>query len=48
MPSQFIGADDAALLACPCAQENDVAHALAVNIAVSVWFARCPWGGADS
>lgn len=43
MTSPFTAADDAALLAYSRAEGNGVAHAMALKIAVSVWFARCPW-----
>lgn len=46
MPSPFTAADDAALLAYCRAEGNGVAHAMALRIAVSVWFARCPWADA--
>lgn len=43
MTAPFVRADEAALVAYTRAQNNGAAHAIALNIAVSVWFCRCPW-----
>lgn len=43
MTAPFVTADEAALVAYARAQDNGAAHGIALNIAVSVWFGRCPW-----
>ena len=42
MKSEYLEADSAALDAYRCAYRGRANHALALNIAVSVWFCRCP------
>lgn len=43
MTPSFAQADDAALAAYSRAHDSGSAHELALNIAVSIWFSRCPW-----
>jgi hypothetical protein len=43
MTAPYARADEAALAAYARAQDNGAAHDIALNIAVSVWFCRCPW-----
>jgi hypothetical protein len=42
MKTPFVQADEAALKAYSRAFANGTRHVVALNIAVSVWFCRCP------
>lgn len=43
MDSSRTRADEAALNVYFRSRDNGSPHELALNVAVSVWFARCPW-----